>query len=289
MISCWFRNANAGGYCHRSDTPQGRRNAVFFSDEMTPRYDWTWTGGNLRFVASLRWHCSRVCSCHTDPHYDNFTTGMWQILEGLGILDQDQSLYLISKATERRISLLPPQTGTNPPSGTCGPSGTQFCPLDWDYKAWGPTPDAPFGASDIIKPEAPNTNITVCGNRCRQPSDCGSTSDKYSCSCAIPTMTDIRTLGLDPIAPVAICIALFASSMKSNSLIGRNAPRYTDYFQTPHTCVCNATHVSDECCVPNMRKQASVIPKRPSKYDSWKLPKHDYKVWRSITSQNRVS
>ncbi len=255
---------------------------------MTPRHDWTWVGGNLRFVASLRWHCSRVCSCWENPHHDNFTTKMWQILEGLSIMDQDKGLYLISKATEKRISILPPQTGPNPPSGTCGGSTRAFCPLDWDYKAWGPAPTAPVGASDIIKPQAPNTNITVCGNKCQRPSDCGSLSDEYSCSCAIPTITDIRTLGLDPVAPVAICIALFASSMKSASLNGRDLPTYTDHYQMPHTCVCNATHVSDECCVPNIRKQPEVKMTRPGEDYRSRTSTDRYRVRRSIISQNRV-
>ena len=255
---------------------------------MTPRHDWTWTGGNLRFVASLRWHCSRVCSCWDNPHHDNFTTNMWRILEGLHILDQDKGLYLISKATEHRTEVLPPQIGPNSPSGDCGGSRKSFCPLNWDYKAWGPAPTAPVGASDIIKPQAPNPNITVCGNKCHKPSDCGSTSAEYNCSCAIPTMTDIRTLGLDPVAPVAICIALFVSSMKSGRLHGRNVPSYTDYFQMPHTCVCNATHVSDECCIPNMRRSEDARIEMPWKKHGYMDLRTDRKVRRSIHSQKRV-
>ena len=225
---------------------------------MTPRHDWTWTGGNLRFVASLRWHCSRVCVCWDDPSHDNMTTNLWQILEGLSIINQDRSLYLISKAIDGRTQILPSQTGPNPPAGTCGASGTEFCPLSWDFKAWGPAPTAPVGATDIIKPQAPSTNISVCGNKCHQPSDCGTTDHQYSCSCALPTTADIRNLGLDPIAPVAICIALFATSIKSNSLNGRNSPRFADYNDMPHTCKCNATLTADECCVPNVKKSISM-------------------------------
>ena len=255
---------------------------------MTPRHDWTWTGGNLGFVASLRWHCSRVCSCWENPHHDNMTTDMWQILEGLSILEQDKSLYLISKSTDRRINILPEQNGNHAPSGTCGTNGRQFCPLNWDYKAWGPAPETPPGASDIIKPQTPSTNLTVCGNKCHQPSDCGSTSDKYSCSCAIPTITDIRTLGLDPVAPVAICIALFASSMKMSTFNGRDVPSYTDYYQMPHTCKCNATYTSDECCVSNVRDSSNVKTTKLGINDVLRTSRNDPKVRRPIISQNRL-
>ena len=256
---------------------------------MTPRHDWTWAGGNLRFVASLRWHCSRVCTCWDNPYHDNITTKFWQILEGLSIMDQDKSLYLMAKATKRQTEILPPQTGPNAPSGTCGVSGTEFCPLDWDFKAWGPVPGTPVGASDIIKPQAPSTNMTICGNKCRQPSDCGSASDQYSCSCALPTMTDVRALGLDPVAPVAICVALFASSMKqSTSLNGRNVPIYTDYFRVPHTCKCNATHISDECCVPNIKKSTIARTTKTSSKLGPETPERDYQSRRTIISQNRL-
>ena len=226
---------------------------------MTPRHDWTWAGGNLRFVASLRWHCSRVCFCSQDPSHDNVTTDLWRILESLSIIDQDKSLYLISKAIDSRTQILPPQTGPNPPSGTCGVGGTNFCPLDWNFNAWGPVPTVPVGATDIIKPEVPSTNISVCGNKCHGSSDCGSIDHQYSCSCAIPTQRDIRTLGLDPVAPVAICIALFASSMNSNSLNGRNVPRFTDYTGISHTCRCNATFIADDCCIQNLRKPIDIL------------------------------
>lgn len=297
-------DANAGGYCHRSATPQGPKNTVWFSDELTPRHDWTWAGGNLAFTASLRWHCSRVCSCWEDPHHDNMTSNMWQILENLSVMQHDESLFLLSravdgrgqKAPQQQQQILPAQLGPDPPSGSCGASGKEFCPLEWNYKAWGPTPDSPVGASDIVRPPPPplndnaqmnqsqvqgqaqtpsmstqqqqqKANMSICGNECHQPSDCGTSDDQYSCSCAIPSYADTRKLGLDPVAPVAVCIALFASSMnakakaKSGSLNGRAMTRggggYTDSFLVPHTCVCDyaSQRVSDECCVPNIRRR----------------------------------
>ena len=222
-------------------------------------------------------------------------------------MQHDESLFLLSRAVDGRgqkaqQQILPAQTGPDAPSGSCGASGKEFCPLEWNYKAWGPTPDAPYGASDIVRPPPPTndnaqknqgqgqgqgqaqtpsvstpppqqqqqkTNMSICGNECHQPSDCGTSDDQYSCSCAVPSYADTRKLGLDPVAPVAVCIALFASSMnakakaKSGSLNGRAVMRgggegrgYTDSFLVPHTCMCDhvTQRVSDECCVPNVRR-----------------------------------
>ena len=60
------RGANAGGYCHRSN-PEGQygsteyENYVWFSDEMTPRYEYTWGGGNF-FLSATEDHCRRESS-----------------------------------------------------------------------------------------------------------------------------------------------------------------------------------------------------------------------------------
>ncbi len=266
---------------------------------MTPRHDWTWSGGNFRFAASLRWYCSRICACWDNPYHDNITTNFWQVLENLQIMDQDRALYLISKATDSRTELLPPQNGHGSPSGSCGPTGDSFCPLDWDTKHWGPLPYAPVGASDIIPPQAPSTNISVCGNKCHRPSDCGATSDKYTCSCALPTITDIRTLGLDPIAPVAICIALFAASSKmkqgpGGSLNGRDSQQeqvLTDWFQVPHSCRCNETVIADECCVVNTRprRAVNVLPADLHTRDTARSPRQQHRsVERNVVAQRRV-
>ena len=36
------RTYNAGGYCYRENAGDVQMDEVRFSDEMTPRYDWTW-------------------------------------------------------------------------------------------------------------------------------------------------------------------------------------------------------------------------------------------------------
>ena len=60
--------ANVGGYCRRSDprgalSDYGYENNVWFSDEMTPRYEYTWGGGSLFLAASLRTYCYARCWC----------------------------------------------------------------------------------------------------------------------------------------------------------------------------------------------------------------------------------
>ncbi|KAL9064604.1 MAG: hypothetical protein Q9161_008781 [Pseudevernia consocians] len=61
--------ANVGGYCHRSDLPQGGvSKTVWFSDELTPRHDWTFNGPNFFFfAAAIRTYCWPLCACNGVP------------------------------------------------------------------------------------------------------------------------------------------------------------------------------------------------------------------------------
>ena len=166
----------------------------------------------------------------------------------------------------RGTQVLPPQNGAGSPSGTCGASGREFCPRKWDEVVYGAVPQTPPGATDIEKLPPSNPNSTACGNQCNSTTDCGSPNVAgFSCSCALPSVPDAKKLGLDPVAPIAICLALFASSLKTSqpggkreilgegveigSLIGmRSVPAYVDRRGVPYTCKCNETFTADACC-----------------------------------------
>ncbi|KAL8671652.1 MAG: hypothetical protein Q9168_003858 [Polycauliona sp. 1 TL-2023] len=74
--------ANAGGYCHRDSTDG--TTAVAFADDMTPRWDWTWSSSETFLnTASLRFHCWKNCLCFRKsrkPNYDDPLIPMWDYL-----------------------------------------------------------------------------------------------------------------------------------------------------------------------------------------------------------------
>ena len=88
--------ANAGGYCHRSDKldPTGTffSHSVWFSDEMTPRLDWTWDGRSFFASASIRLHCYLNCHCSLGQNNNLPTARAWQFVEGhqLAVRDSGQ-------------------------------------------------------------------------------------------------------------------------------------------------------------------------------------------------------
>ena len=221
---------------------------------MTPRFDWTWSGGNFFATASIRFFCWQRCSCTNDPSKDPIKTDtgrrLWIFVFGHQLTQRSDGAMDVqtSNPTGLRssIQILPPQQGAGSSSGTCGVNGTDFCPRAWDERVYGPIPRAPPNATDIIKPTT-DTNSTVCGNRCHSSSDCGTTDSEYSCSCAFPSIEDARKLGLDPVYPAAVCLALFVTSVQSN-LGGRSVQSFVDARGVPHTCRCNETVTGRECC-----------------------------------------
>lgn len=62
--------ANAGGYCYR-DGNLGK--LVAFADDMTPRWDWTWSSyRTFLATASLRFHCWKNCLCSQRSKKKNY-------------------------------------------------------------------------------------------------------------------------------------------------------------------------------------------------------------------------
>ena len=221
---------------------------------MTPRYDWTWNGGNFFASVSIRFFCWQHCSCAVD--LDETLTGtetdnrLWTLPFGQQVTQSPNGAIYIHPlgpaGPGRRVQILPPQQGAGSSSGGCGKNGTDFCPQAWDEHIYGLIPRASANTTDIIRPP---TDIfhTVCGNTCHSLSDCGSVDRDYSCSCAFPSFHDARRLGLDPIHLVAACLALFTASIQGK-LGGRSVPNYVDARGVPHTCRCNERETGRECC-----------------------------------------
>ncbi|KAL8707139.1 MAG: hypothetical protein Q9225_007819, partial [Loekoesia sp. 1 TL-2023] len=153
--------ANAGGYCHRStivtsSSTVTEERTVWFSDEFTPRHDWTWSG-NFYLAAVVRTYCWYRCTCQSSPIHENLTTAVFpsrffSILARVGIEQlADGSMSLQAPASETSLlQVLPPQTGANPPAGSCGSDGKQFCTKSWPVDLLGAIPQTPPNATQIV-------------------------------------------------------------------------------------------------------------------------------------------
>ena len=233
---------------------------------MTPRYEYTWGGGNFFLSASLRAYCYAHCYCTSvgkdRTRHRAFT--VWQFLRGHQMvfrgdgnsIDYGKRGPLEHGVFQRLGQVLPQGVGATPyASGTCGPDGRQFCPSPWPEAQLGPIPRAPPFTTDIVvAPPSPDPgakrNLTVCGNQCKGQSDCSPTKGGYGCDCAVPNTEDARFLGLDPVAPPSICLSLNLLAFGAKSLQGRSywGSELVDERGVPYQCRCNATYTGMECC-----------------------------------------
>ena len=126
--------ANAGGYCHRSNPHSAAtEHEVWFSDEMTPRYEYTWGGGNFDLAASIRTYCYAHCWCKSvgKSMTSRRSFRIWQFLRNSHFIDRSNGGIdygrrgpLSHDVYKKLASVLPPQNGPDgPTSGTCGPDG----------------------------------------------------------------------------------------------------------------------------------------------------------------------
>ena len=176
-----FRAANAGGYCHTGIDPttSDLTRTVWFSDEFTPRLEWTWSGNFLASVA-IRTYCWRRCACEYRPTKENLTTSVfglsvWPLLEDVYVAEApDGSMTLQNLNSQLSLmQILPSQrpatrlAAAAPAAGTCGIDGKQFCEISWPADILGPDiPRAPPNPSQVVKPAAaahPSRNFTECG------------------------------------------------------------------------------------------------------------------------------
>ncbi|MCJ1277055.1 hypothetical protein MMC21_004864 [Puttea exsequens] len=253
-LSGGLAGANAGGYCHRSTQsplhPVGRE--VFFSDELTPRLDWTWAGGDFFFSAAVRYHCWSNCMCNDGRPKAGLNTTYWHWIRGHPITAGRFGDLKYSSGTDQSgqnslVQILPKQSGPGSSpgsSGTCGPSGKDFCPQAFPSDL-GPVPRAPAYVSDVVKDES--SDLTVCGSKCSSNQDCHSTLSADECVCAYPNSYEAQTLGLDPVLPPAVCLALAIATFKSN-LPKRGGYINVDSNGEPRRCRCNATFTDNACC-----------------------------------------
>ena len=208
--------ANAGGYCHRSDFPDPTSafpsQTVWFSDEMTPRVDWTWDGGYFFASASIRMHCYLNCNCSLGKTDKTPTERVWRFVDGhqLALRDNGQIDLEDSAPTDSssvggsgtsgsggdepdpkriRMTVLPKQNdytyqtgGLNSTAGlpSGGPSGNPLVPQAWPTRMLGPVPSAPPNATEVVKYTSSDSEVgpgakndlTICGNQCHGPQDC---------------------------------------------------------------------------------------------------------------------
>ena len=255
LIRYGGRKANAGGYCHRSNGNGIQQSVVWFSDEMTPRYDWTWEGSLFFGAAAIRFWCWRGCVCTMRPSKDTTTIKLWKFVYDHELLQNDDGSMTAQQKSQPSNSqqVLPPQTGPDSSAGTCGPDGKQFCSSQWpsDY---GPIPQRPPYMTNVFKsPSTSNANLTVCGNKCNGPQDCVPSNGIEDCNCAVPSPDDARTLGFDPVFPVAVCLVLLKQTTNKalNNINVRSRDLGASYLDTeglPYQCRCNQTFTAEECC-----------------------------------------
>ena len=232
---------------------------------MTPRYEYTWGGGNFFLAASLRTYCYTHCYCSSMGKTNTNRLPklpIWQFLRNNqllmhkdGSIDYGKRLPMPSRIFRKIATVLPPQDGPDgPTSGTCGADGKQFCPAPWPANL-GPIPRAPPYSTEVVQPPSVGAdgtkNLTVCGNLCAGVQDCKKSYAKWGCDCAYPNTEDARMLNLDPVFPPSVCLALDRTTFSlPSSLFGRDekGSRYVDEHGVPYQCRCNATYTGNECC-----------------------------------------
>ncbi|KAI9673622.1 MAG: hypothetical protein M1817_002259 [Caeruleum heppii] len=255
--------ANAGAYCRRN--PDGSAE-VFFSDELTPRLEWTWD--NLAASATIRRLCHQYCYCTNVPaaRWDNGTlNAVWNFLEDVAIVPrQDQSVDIVagSGAAQTTIRVLPAASpeGGSQAAGTCGDDGRQFCPMPWPSDVLGPKPTAglPSLASASIPPLSPASTsepqLPTCGATCHSNGDCRGPDAPLDCRCLALSTADDRQANVDPVFPSALCLVFSEALISLLSKNSASLPR-RDQMPDRHNeaevvwgCVCNATYISKGCC-----------------------------------------
>ncbi|KAI9681334.1 MAG: hypothetical protein M1817_002617 [Caeruleum heppii] len=290
MLSGGDESANAGAYCHRNSDGTSDVN---FAEEMTPRLDWAWAGNNFLFAATMRYHCWKHCRCANPPAANNRTmTKLWAFLASADLIeDSDGSLTINVRERDgqpaRTLQILPSQPRGKGPTtgGTCGLDGKQFCPIAFPSRLLGPAPTptplrvSSSSPSPPVLPPAPRVSPPVgrvsfparidkaiplprCGAQCVSNRDCHSrapSSDTTSeCRCVVPSVKAAQIAGVDPVFPVALCLATAQMGVKpagrkrnaeTQSGVERLELKTVDQVRVEDlVCPCNRTYVSQACC-----------------------------------------
>ena len=229
---------------------------------MTPRLEWTWD--NFFASGSIRFYCWRRCFCVNENSANLHNETLWRFLAEHELTEtSDGSIVLREPSSQSvQLQLLPAQnTGTHI-SGTCGKSGDEFCAMSWPANILGPLkPIAPPDLTQVARiPGSPD--LTICGNKCSRQQDCIPTDPKTErCICAEPSPVDAQRLGLDPVFPPAVCLALglplsgwHIGRRESNEELENDDSNFLDTSRLrdergrPYQCLCNATYIANICC-----------------------------------------
>lgn len=215
--------ANAGLYCHKTVDATGPSRAVWFSDEFTPRYDWTWGGGQFAFVAAVRRFCWARCVCSVGLKKENLTNSfsasdVLKIMAEQNIRENPSSGGMKlenTKTNQAETHVLPPQIGGSNTAGTCGVNGTGFCPMEWPTSILGDVKQmrVPWWekAQTSVSPPPPPQKAPGCSDFCPGRVSCSDPGPGFpvTCSCKLPSPTaGSRMLGLISIS--ASCLRVFA-------------------------------------------------------------------------------
>ncbi|KAL8632012.1 hypothetical protein Q9189_002277 [Teloschistes chrysophthalmus] len=263
--------ANVGGYCHRSAGSGPMIREVWFSDEITPRYEWTWNN----FIASLgiRFYCYQRCACTFQPSPTDNTAAfwmkpqvkIWRFLHGYEARQNADGSLTYEKvgASSSSGQVLPaPSQGGTHCAGPCGMDGRAFCSSPWPTALLGPIQqmqEPPDPIIEAVKPRPGSHELTTCGSFCKSVLDCGrkdteAAASDTDCTCATPSPAQWRYLGFDAVVPAAVCLALMATTTISEPLHRRDFVRdggrlrYVDEKGVEYHCLCNSTYISPECC-----------------------------------------
>ncbi|KAI9681287.1 MAG: hypothetical protein M1817_002570 [Caeruleum heppii] len=252
-------NANAGAYCHRN----GDDVDVWFTDDMTPRLEWTWD--NFAASVMIRYHCWKHCTCSGEAPPENRTlASLWQFLPDFMLEEQPDGSVNVSptasegtsgQASTVTIPVLPARGQKRPrPAGTCGADGSQFCPMAWPSDVLGPKPVAPPpDQTSTLNADTP-AQAPQCGTECTSNRACRAPGSPPGCRCVAASVDKARAKGLDPVFPKAFCLIAIQGLVHTRPKqagagnAGRSLPDSNQTFSEAWACACNQTYVSEGCC-----------------------------------------
>ena len=266
--------ANSGGYCHNTPTKNGLDlRQVFFSDDLTPRVDWTWSG-SLVWTARARFFCWSKCWCaHQPRRHRRSGAGMWRILDDMRILGLGDGTgnIMLQKADNGHSTLfpilnLPKQIDSAGQSGECRVQNVDIC-HGWPSNVLGPKPTTPpLPTNDIEMASLVEESLT-CGQECSgsAATSCARYEDVDGCQCVRVSQPIAQLLGLDLMAAppswkclsVTVLITLIRSKnghIKRSDLAGNSGPNDQRYpleladWNGIFACRCNATFADAGCC-----------------------------------------
>ncbi|KAI9674223.1 MAG: hypothetical protein M1817_002041 [Caeruleum heppii] len=253
-------SANFGGYCHPDGTGKGR---VWFTDEMTPRIEYTWENSVLS--AAFRRYCWSQCRCTNLPELEKDKSKPWFILDGVGVATRaDNGVDFIVRgelgSKAQPVYSMVPSSGSSS-DGSCQTREGQSCNATWPVDVLGPVPRAPPAAyagsvhdTDLSTAEGtwtPPSGLPTCGSACQNNKACRGPDPTSKCRCMAVGEPVARANGLDPVFPSALCLVFSQALASSLAKVGKGSPKrraVDDVKGQVWGCACNNTYISLACC-----------------------------------------